>query len=155
MKYLVLIALTVVLPIVFGVSEAVSTGGDVILILGKWWVFWGIGARLAGAGLMQLLNPSFTTKILGTAEPTGTELQVVRELGAANLGMGLAGLLALVQDWFVPGGLAGGVFLLIAGIMHVAKRGKGAYETLATWTDLLVAVVYAVSVVWFTIHALS
>ena len=38
----------------------------------------------------------------------------------------------------MPVGIAGGVFLLIAGLMHVTKRGKNAQETLATWTDLVV-----------------
>lgn len=54
---------------------------------------------------------------------------------------GAAGLLALVRDWALPAGLAGGVFLLIAGILHLPKRGKNAQETLATWTDLIVGVV--------------
>jgi len=155
MKYVFLLAQTVVLPLVSGISELMSNGGDAILVLGKWWVFWGIGTRLLSAGLVQMVRPQFTAKILGNETPGRSELQSIRELASANIGMGLAGLLALVPGWFVPGGLAGGVFLLIAGIMHVAKKGKGGYETMATWTDLLVAVVYAVSAVWFAVHALS
>ncbi|HRE01441.1 MAG TPA: hypothetical protein PLV68_09080, partial [Ilumatobacteraceae bacterium] len=66
------------------------------------------------------------------------EVQLIRELGTANIGMGLAGLFALVSDWALPAGLAGGVFLLIAGVLHLPKQGKNAQETLATATDLIV-----------------
>ncbi|MEJ1887858.1 hypothetical protein WBO02_19905 [Paenarthrobacter sp. CCNWYY172] len=54
--------------------------------------------------------------------------------------MGLSGLLALVPGWALPAGFAGGVFLLVAGIMHVPKKNKNAKEALATWTDLIVGV---------------
>ena len=48
---------------------------------------------------------------------------------------GMAGLLALVPGRALPEGAAGGFFLLIAGLMHVGKKGKNPKETLATWTD--------------------
>ncbi|HEY5230094.1 MAG TPA: hypothetical protein VIJ11_04250, partial [Galbitalea sp.] len=57
---------------------------------------------------------------------------------------------ALVPGWALPAGVAGGVFLLIAGIMHLPKRNKNSQESLATWTDLIVGlavVVLAVDVV--------
>jgi hypothetical protein len=72
------------------------------------------------------------------------EKQLTRELGTANIGMGLAGLLALVPGWALPAGLAGGVFLLIAGVMHLSKKNKNPQEALATWTDLVVGLVVVV-----------
>lgn len=47
-------------------------------------------------------------------------------------------MLALIPGWALPAGLAGGVFLFVAGILHVSKRGKNTKEQVATWTDLIV-----------------
>ena len=52
-------------------------------------------------------------------------------------------------------GVAGGVFLLSAGLMHVTKKNKNAQETLATWTDLLVGVVALVFAFYALAGALS
>lgn len=132
---------TVVLPIASGSIELASAGGDPIEAYGRWWVFWGVGTRLLVAGVVQLASPGTTARILGTERPGQSELQLARELSTANLGMGLAGLLALNPEWAASAGLAGGVFLLVAGLMHVAKKNKNPQETLATWTDLLVGLV--------------
>lgn len=136
--FIVVIAQTIVLPIVFGVVELVVAGGDPVQVLGRWWVFWGVGTRLLVAGVVQVSGRGPTAEILGQGAATTQEKQLTRELGTANIGMGLAGLLALVPGWALPAGLAGGVFLVIAGILHVGKRAKNAKETLATWTDLVV-----------------
>ena len=53
----------------------------------------------------------------------------------------------------MPAGIAGGVFLLIAGLMHLPKRGKSAQEALATWTDLIVGVAVLVLVVYVALTA--
>lgn len=133
-----MIGQTVVLPIVSGLIELLTVGGDPVVAFGTWWVFWGVGTRLLVAGLAQVSGKGPTAQILGSTAPSVQEVQLTRELGTANIGMGLAGLLALVPGWALPAGLAGGVFLLIAGIMHVPKKGKNPRETVATWTDLLV-----------------
>ena len=153
--FIVTILQTVVLPIVFGWNELQTSGGEPILAFGKWWVFWGVGTRLLAAGLFQVFGGGMTLKILGAGKPTEQEKQLARELGTANIGMGLAGLLALQAGWIAPAGLAGGVFLLLAGLMHVAKKGKNAQETVATWTDLVVGVavittaLYILIPIWF------
>ena len=109
-------------------------------------VFWGVGTRLLLAGLSQLFAPERTAAILGSGGSVA-ERTLARELGGANVAMGLAGLLALVPGWAVPAGAAGAVFLGIAGISHVATRGKSTHELVATWTDLLVFGVYVTLVV--------
>ncbi|QIZ99673.1 hypothetical protein [Leifsonia sp. PS1209] len=156
MGYFVLvIAQTVVLPIVSGSIELAVGGGDPVLVFGKWWVFWGVGTRLLVAGVAQVSGRGPTTAILGAATPTVQEKQLTRELGTANLGMGIAGLLALVPGWALPAGIAGGVFLLIAGLMHLPKRVKNAQEALATWTDLLVGIVVVVLAADVIVRAFS
>jgi len=154
MGYFILVVMqTVVLPIVCGIIELATVGGDPVLVFGKWWAFWGVGTRLLLAGLVQVSGKGPTAAILGATTPSIAEKQLTRELGTANVGMGLAGLLALVPGWALPAGLAGGVFLLIAGTMHVAKKGKNAQESLATWTDLVVGVVIVVLAVYIAVRA--
>ena len=138
--FIVVIGQTVALPILSGILELAVAGGDPVLVFGKWWVFWGVGTRLLVAGIAQVSGKGPTSAILGAASPTVQERQLTQELGTANIGMGLAGLLAIVPGWALPAGFAGGVFLFMAGIMHVTKKGKNAQETVATWTDLIVGV---------------
>ncbi|WP_439592064.1 hypothetical protein [Microbacterium sp.] len=142
--FVIVLAQTVVLPIVSAVIELATIGGDPVYVFGKWWVFWGVGTRLLLAGVVQMSGKGQTSEILGSTAPTVQETQLTKELGSANVGMGLAGLLALVPGWALPAGLAGGVFLLIAGLMHLPKKGKNARESLATWTDLVVGVAVVV-----------
>jgi hypothetical protein len=153
--FILVIAQTVVFPIVSGIVELVVVGGDPVSVFGKWWVFWGVGTRLLVAGIVQVSGGGPTAAILGSAAPSVQEKQLSRELGFANLCIGLAGLLALVPDWALPAGIAGGLYLLIAGLMHVPKRGKNAQESLATWTDLVVGVAVVVLAVDVLVRALA
>ncbi|MFE4197629.1 hypothetical protein ACFRJ9_17340 [Paenarthrobacter sp. NPDC056912] len=153
--FILVIAQTVVLPVIAGMLELALVGGDPVLVFGKWWVFWGVGTRLLVAGLAQVSGKGPTTAILGAATPSVQAQQLARELGTANIGMGLAGLLSLVPGWALPAGFAGGIFLLIAGMLHVPKKNKNAKETLATWTDLVVGFAVVVLAVYTLIRALS
>jgi hypothetical protein len=153
--FILVIAQTIVFPIVSGIIELAVIGGDPIQVFGKWWVFWGVGTRLLVAGIVQVSGGGPTSAILGSAAPSVQEKQLARELGMANLCLGLAGLLALVPGWALPAGFAGGIYLLIAGILHLPKRGKNAQESLATWTDLIVGVAVIVLAVDVLIRALS
>jgi hypothetical protein len=143
--YLVLVlALMVVAPVGSVIAELLVGGGNVDLALtaGKWFTFWGVGVRLFIAGLSQTLRPEFTAQnILGGKSDASANL-VVQELGFANLAFGLVGVLTLpIPGWLVPGALAGGLFLGLAGIRHIAKPHKNTKEVVATLTDLLVAAV--------------
>ena len=156
MGYVILvIAQTVALPIVSGIIELVVVGGDPVLVFGKWWAFWGVGTRLLVAGVAQVSGRGPTSAILGAAAPSVQEKQLILELGTANIAMGVAGLLALVPGWALPAGVAGGVFLLIAGILHVPKKNKNRQESLATWTDVLVGVVIVVLAIDMLVRAIS
>jgi hypothetical protein len=153
--FILVIAQTIVFPIVSGIIELALVGGDPIQVFGRWWVFWGVGTRLLVAGIVQASGGNRTAAILGSAAPTVQEKQMARELGIANLCLGLAGLLALVPGWALPAGFAGGVYLLIAGILHVPKKDKNAQESLATWTDLIVGVAIVVLAVDVLARALA
>lgn len=153
--FILVIAQTVVFPIVSGTIELAVVGGDPVLVFGKWWAFWGVGTRLLVAGIVQVSGKGPTAAILGATKPGVQVQQLTRELGTANIAMGLAGLLALVPGWALPAGFAGGIFLLIAGAMHVTKKGKNPQESLATWTDLVVGVAIIVLAVYTLARVLA
>ncbi|WP_157000865.1 DUF6790 family protein [Agromyces laixinhei] len=150
MYLVIIITLAVIAPLVTTVVQGVTTDWDagLVVIAGQQWVFWGVGIRLFTAGLSQALRPQFTMKkILRIDAPGATQL--VGELGYANIGMGAAGILSyFFPDWAPAAALAGGLFLLLAGIRHIAKPNKNAKEWIALATDLLIAVIVLVYVGW-------
>jgi hypothetical protein len=84
----------------------------------KWFIFWAIGIRLISAGLNQIVNPAFTASILQLSDSTHV---VIRELGFANLLMGgLAGLSLFVPS-LRPAATLGGLYLGMAGLLHVVR----------------------------------
>lgn len=133
------VLLTIVLPLAATIVDAAATGRAWYEAALAWFVFFG-GVRLFTAGLSQVIRPQFTVNtILGEQHPNPGADHLAQELGFANLGLGLLGLLAPWMGWSVPAALAIGVFLFAAGIRHVAKRGKQTREWIATVTDLVFA----------------
>ena len=151
------IVLMVVLPVVSIAAEyfLYPAGAGFVFLVGKWFVFWAVGARLFGAGLMQTLRPSFTSSgIFGNADPNAEKL--VEEIGFGNLAIGLLGLLTIFNAaWIVPAAITGMVFLGLAGAKHVLNMGKSGRESLAMWSDLAIAVVLAAYLVAVLVGARS
>lgn len=146
--YIALVLLqTLILPLVSGGIQLAVAGGNPLVVFGVWWAFWGVGTRLLVAGISQLVNPGRTAQgILGIDDP-GAE-QVVHELAYANLSLGLAATaLALIPPWGILAAAPGALYLGLAGLRHVAKRGKNRDELVATWTDVLVFAVVAVGLI--------
>jgi hypothetical protein len=136
----VVVLQTLILPLLSGGVQLAVAGGAPVVIFGVWWAFWGVGTRLVVAGLSQLINPGRTTQGILGSDDAGAEL-VVHELAFANLSMGLIGAVSAFADgWGILGAAPGAVYMGLAGFRHLAKRGKNADETVATWTDLLVLV---------------
>lgn len=133
--------LTLILPLgsVAVDREVLGNALPLMLLVGKWFVFWAGGVRLAVAGLRQSLEPRFTAEaIFGIAgdEP----LPIVRELGMANIAMGVVGILAVPMPAFVlPAAIASGLYYLLAGIGHIRHGGRNAPRTVAMVTDLIAA----------------
>lgn len=139
---------TIVLPLAATIIQLlVSPGADALMVAGSWFVGFGVGVRLLGAGIVQMFRPQFTAKnLLGIDSPGAN--QIVQELGFANTAMGIAGIIAtFLASWLAPVAAVGGIFLLLAGIRHLAKSGKSAREWIPTITDLILAVVLLIFVV--------
>jgi hypothetical protein len=120
-------------------------------LIGEWFLFWGVGVRLATAGLRQSLNPEFTAREIFHLSHPDSHV-VVRELGFANVCMGLGAAVSLfVPSWRMCAAFVGGLYFGIAGLMHVIKKPATPNERLALASDLFIVVVVGA---WF-IHRLG
>jgi hypothetical protein len=140
----------VIFPSVSTLIEALThhDHAAVIDLIGKWFVFWAVGVRLLTAGARQIIKPGLTSEgILGIK---GREAwQLVRELGFANVSIGLVGVISLWKpSWRIPDAIAGGLFLLLAGAEHLPKKGRTAEENLAMYSDLTIGILMGVYVAW-------
>jgi hypothetical protein len=140
MTYLLTVVLLMaVLPIGSILIERFAIGNsvDVLLLVGKWFVFWAVGVRQFLAGIRQVVRPQFTSEgIFGikTKEPWA----IVRELGFANLSMGVLGIASIVVGGLTkPSAIVSGLFFGIAGINHCIRKERTFAENVATVSDLL------------------
>jgi hypothetical protein len=119
------------------------SSADLLWLIGKWFVFWGVGVRLMLAGLRQIANPTFTADVIfGVKEKAA--LTIVQELGFANLSIGLLGVLVLVRsEWTVLAAITGGLFYVLAGVKHLIKGDRNRTENIAMVSDLLIFLVLA------------
>jgi len=139
----ILLLVMLIAPLASVLAEVLVSGGPVAALVLKWFVFWGVGVRLALAGGKQVAQPAFTAQtIFEIADPKAQV--IVQELGFANLAFGLLGLLSLVFPAFLePAAVGGGLFYLLAGITHALRRGKNRTETIAMVSDLAIVAVLA------------
>ncbi|MGC1583397.1 MAG: DUF6790 family protein [Candidatus Acidiferrales bacterium] len=119
------------------------SSAPLMMLVGKWFVFWSAGVRLFLAGLRQFFQPRFTSEeIFGIK--SDDVLPLVRELGVANFATGTVGLLSIIKPSFIlPVAIAAAIFYGIAGVRHVAPRGKLRNENIAMVSDLFAFVVFA------------
>jgi hypothetical protein len=121
-------------------------GEPIIFLVGRWFVFWGVGVRLTLAGLRQFYQPAFTaTEIFHMKSEEA--LPLVRELGVANIATGTVGLLSVAFASFIlPASISAAIFYGVAGIRHVVERDRSSNENIAMASDLFLFVVLAVFV---------
>jgi hypothetical protein len=149
MYFASVVLLLFVLPVGFVAGETVLShhASSVLLLTGKWFVFWGIGVRLLMAGVRQTLQPRFTAEEIFHVHDAGS-FAIVREVGFANLAMGTLGVWSLFhQGWIVPAAIVGGLYYGLAGVGHVLKKERNAKETMAMLSDAFIFVVLLVFVV--------
>jgi hypothetical protein len=143
--YFIFVALFLfILPAACVLLEALlSYGADITALVGKWFVFWGVGVRLFIAGIRQVAQPQFTAESIFQIKDRGA-LAIVRELGFANLSMGALGLLTLAKpNFLVAAAIVGGLYYGLAGAGHVFGRDKNALEWTALVSDLFMFVLLA------------
>jgi hypothetical protein len=143
-----LILLLFVFPALSVAAEALwlHNAADLMLLIGKWFVFWAVGVRLFLAGIRQVVQPQFTAEGIFDVKDRSA-LPMVREIGFGNLSMGALGLLTLAEaGWLVPAAIAGGLYYGLAGVGHAVCGSLNRNGWIALITDLLMFVLLAVFV---------
>lgn len=144
--YLALIVLLMaVLPLLSIVVDYAYAAGDadLIVICGRWFVFWAVGIRLLLAGIRQTVQPSFTAETIFRIKDPAAH-KIVSELGFGNLAIGLLGVLSLFRDdWLLPAAISGGLFYGLAGIKHVLNSEWTETEIIAMISDLAIFAILA------------
>ena len=120
------VATMLILPLACIIAEAVVRTTQVSWpLIGKYFIFWAIGVRLLIAGLKQSLQPRFTAEQIFNIRNSEGSLDIVRELGFANICLGLAGILSLFRmEWRPVAAITGGLYVLI-GRSAACLQGPG------------------------------
>ena len=150
MYFASVLLLLLIFPLASIAVEAIRFGHSIkdMSLIGEWFVFWAVGIRLFVAGLRQVFQPSFTAvEIFEIHEPRA--FAIVRELGFANLSIGLLGLGSLWhKEALVPAAIVGGLYYGLAGLGHVPRPHKNVREYTAMISDgfaFLVLLAFALS----------
>jgi hypothetical protein len=134
------ILLMIVFPVASIIAEAVLAEGraDLILLFGKWFVFWAVGIRLLVTAFRQITNPGAVAEALVGAGDRNL-LPLVQEMGFGNLAVGALGVAAFFRhDWIAPAAVAGEIVLSLAALKHSINPARSRSETIAMIADLLV-----------------
>lgn len=149
MYFAIIFLLLFVFPVAsVTIEAALSRHSESLMFLtGKWFVLWAVGVRLFVAGMRQVVQPQFTAnEIFGIHDRSS--FAIVREVGFANLSMGLLGVCSLFRiGWIVPAAIVGGLYYGLAGIGHIFQKGKNVKEYTAMISDGFVFLVLAIFVV--------
>ncbi|HUB60561.1 MAG TPA: DUF6790 family protein [Puia sp.] len=143
------LATMLILPILSMVLEATIRKSPLSTDLSaKYFIGWAIGVRLLIAGLRQSIRPQFTAEQIFNIRDSRDSLPFIRELGFANICMGLLGFVSFFnQEWRMPAAVAGGLYFGLAGFLHAFRKAATFNELIAKISDLFifgVAVLYAV-----------
>jgi hypothetical protein len=111
---------------------------DIFSSMFKWFVFSGVGLRLSTAGLKQVISPSFTVKEIFKVNDDKS-LLIVREVGFANISIGLIGILSLVFPEFrLAAATSGSLYFAFAGCLHIISNKKSRDEVFAMISDYFI-----------------
>ena len=141
MYFAIVLLLLLILPAASILIEAAHSHATLLFLIGRWFVFWAVGIRLFIAGIRQVIQPKFTAEeIFAIHEPAA--FPIVREVGFANLSMGLLGTCTLFHTaWIVPAAIVGGLYYGLAGAGHIFQKNKNAKEYTAMISDEFVFII--------------
>ncbi len=107
------------------------------LLIGKWFIFWGMGIQLTLSGATQLLLPGGALRKRFGLTGRGS-FPLVREYGILSLALGVVAITSLFREEYRPAAaLAGALFFgLRSGCAVIGKPGTGA-ELILFLTDLV------------------
>jgi hypothetical protein len=119
-------------------------------LIGKWIVFWCVGIRLFTAGIKQASNPEYAASNIFRLKAKES-LVIIRELGFANIALGVMGILSVINsNWRSIAAITGGIFFGLAGIQHLFKKPDSRNELIAMITDLYVFIIALLYMIFTT-----
>jgi hypothetical protein len=139
--YLVnVLATMLVLPILTIAGEAIIKSIPLsVELAGKYFIGWAMGVRLLIAGFRQSIRPEFTAEQIFGLHDSRESLPFIRELGFANICMGLLGVVSFFnQEWRLPAAITGGLYFGLAGFLHVFRKAATFNELIAKISDLFI-----------------
>jgi hypothetical protein len=143
MYFALVTLLLLVLPVASIIAEEMLSAStvDLVFLIGKWFVFWSVGVRLFVAGVRQVAGPRFTAEEIFAIRDPGS-FAIVREVGFANLSMGILGICSVVRfGWIVPAAVVGGLYYGLAGLGHLIRSEKNSKEYLPLISDFFIFLV--------------
>ena len=143
MYFALVTLLLLVLPVASIIAEEMLSAStvDLVFLIGKWFVFWSVGVRLFVAGVRQVAGPRFTAEEIFAIRDPGS-FAIVREVGFANLSMGILGICSVVRfGWTVPAAVVGGLYYGLAGLGHLIRSEKNSKEYLPLISDFFIFLV--------------
>lgn len=142
MYYVAVVAFMFALPLLsVAVELMVTNAASGAALLCKWFAFWAVGWRLGIAGIRQIAQPQYTAQTILGIDNSQSQI-LVRELGFANVAIGLLGVMSLrTPSWQLAAALTGGVFYALAGTNHALQRGRNRLQNVAMLSDLFAAAV--------------
>lgn len=147
MGYFISILLFMLILPLLSIGWEIKDGAGLWVLTGEWFTFWAIGCRLLVAGVRQVVQPSFTAEKIFNLKDKKSHV-IIRELGFANICVGLAGILSLfLPAWRLPAAFIGGLYYGLAGAMHLTKKADSLNEKIALVSDLFLFGVSAACVV--------
>ncbi len=135
----------IILPILFIVMERWAFGANkgLIMLTGKWFIFWAIGVRQLTAGIRQIMKPSFTAETIFHITDKRSFV-IVTELGFANICFGLLGIVTIfISQWRIVSAFSSGLFFGLTGVNHLIRRPVNLNEVIPTITNLFVFLIIA------------
>ena len=142
MYFAIVLLLLLILPAASILIEAAHSHATLLFLIGRWFVFWAVGIRL----FIARHPPGHPTQIhrrRNFRHPRTRGLpHRKREVGFANLSMGLLGTCTLFHTaWIVPAAIVGGLYYGLAGAGHIFQKNKNAKEYTAMISDEFVFVI--------------
>jgi hypothetical protein len=141
-------AIMILLPVICILIDYYSDRKkEKLFLIAKWVLFWSVGIRSFTAGLVQLLNPSYTAEVI--FHLSGSEFYIfIRELGVANIAIGLAAIISYkLNNWRVPVAFISLIFNLFLSINHIINFQAGFNQAVSLTGDLLIVIVLSIFLV--------
>lgn len=151
--YLASVILLLLVAPVAAIAMEWPRSADLDDLAAKWFAFWACGVRLVLAGVRQTLGPQFTAEtIFGLKDVSA--LPLVREIGMANLSMGVVGVVSLfVPGWRVPAIMTGGLYYGLAAAGHIFRHRATKNEAIALVSDVGIFLMLAAILGWRALGA--